>query len=70
MPHLLRAFQRAARGKRRKGDVAAFEARLADNLLQLQDELFQGIYAPGAYTHFLIHEPKRKPERSTTLLGS
>jgi RNA-directed DNA polymerase len=60
LPHLLRAFERAARGKRRKRDVAAFEARLADNLLQLRDELLHGSYRPGGYTHFFIHEPKRR----------
>lgn len=60
LPHLLHAFQRAAAGKRRKIAVAAFEFQLMDHLLKLRDELISGSYAPGAYTHFLIHEPKRR----------
>ncbi|MBY0474655.1 MAG: RNA-directed DNA polymerase [Nitrosomonas sp.] len=60
LPHLLQAFQRAASGKRRKMDVAAFEFRLMDHLLQLREELTSGCYLPGSYTHFLIHEPKRR----------
>jgi Reverse transcriptase (RNA-dependent DNA polymerase) len=60
LPHLLHAFQRAAQGKRRKIDVAAFEFQLMDRLLQLQQELLHGHYTPGPYTHFFIHEPKRR----------
>jgi len=56
----LQAFQRAAIGKRRKNDVAAFEFQLIDRLLQLREELIQGSYTPGLYTHFFIHEPKRR----------
>jgi RNA-directed DNA polymerase len=58
LPHLLRAFERAARGKRRKSDVAAFEFRLMDNLVQLRRTLLDGSYRPGRYRHFFIHEPK------------
>jgi hypothetical protein len=59
-PHLLRAYQRAASGKRRKATVAAFEFQMADRLLQLREELLRGDYVPGPYTHFFIHEPKRR----------
>ena len=37
--NLLLAYRKAARGKRGKPNVAAFEHRLEDNLCQLQDEL-------------------------------
>lgn len=60
LSHLLQAFQRAASGKRRKMDVAAFEFQLIDHLLQLHEELMHGSYTPGSYTHFYIHEPKRR----------
>ena len=60
MPHLLTAFERAVRGKRRHTSVAGFEHRLADRLLSLSEELRSGEYRPGPYTHFLIHEPKRR----------
>lgn len=56
----MQAFQRAASGKRRKVDVAAFEFQLIDHLLQLREELEEGSYTPGTYTHFFIHEPKRR----------
>lgn len=58
--NLLRAFHKAAKGKRGKAATARLEARLADELLILQDELQTGIYRPGGYTHFYIHEPKRR----------
>ena len=58
--NLLLAYRKAARGKRGRYAAAAFEYKLADNLLALQDELRRGIYQPGAYRHFTIHEPKRR----------
>jgi RNA-directed DNA polymerase len=56
--NLLLAWKQAAKGKRGKGPVAAFEVNLAENLLVLQDELVTGTYRPGGYTHFHVHEPK------------
>jgi retron-type reverse transcriptase len=58
--NLLLAYRKAARGKRGKANVAAFEHRLEDNLCQLQDELRRQIYQPGPYHSFFIHEPKRR----------
>jgi retron-type reverse transcriptase len=58
--NLTLAFQRAARGKRGLPAAAAFEHRVADHLIALRDELISQRYRPGAYTHFLIHEPKRR----------
>lgn len=58
--NLLVAHYLAARGKRSKPSVAAFEYDLEENLLQLRDELRSGAYRPGAYTSFHIHEPKRR----------
>lgn len=54
------AFRKAARGKRGHPPVAHFEFQVADQLLRLQDELRSGKYRPGGYTHFYIHEPKRR----------
>ncbi|MBP7446171.1 MAG: group II intron reverse transcriptase domain-containing protein [Zoogloea sp.] len=59
-PSLFKAYRRAAAGKRRKPGVAAFEHQLADKLLALQADLLDGSYRPGPYTHFTIHEPKRR----------
>lgn len=59
-PNLLLAYQLAASGKRGQPNVAAFEHRLEDNLLQLQAELHTRTYRPGRYVNFAIHEPKRR----------
>ncbi|MBL8528806.1 MAG: hypothetical protein JNL68_14050 [Burkholderiales bacterium] len=40
--------------------MAAFEFQAADRILELRDELLTGEYRPGPYTHFFIHEPKRR----------
>jgi len=58
--NLLLAWRKASRGKRGLPSTAAFEHRLADRLLALRDELAAGRYRPGTYTHFYIHEPKRR----------
>jgi hypothetical protein len=58
--NLLRAYRRASQGKRGIGSVAAFEYRLEDNLLQLEQELQTHSYRPGPYSSFFIHEPKRR----------
>ncbi len=58
--NLLGAAAKAARGKKGKSSVAAFEYRLSDELLMLQKELKAGYYTPAAYTHFYIHDPKRR----------
>lgn len=54
------AYQNASRGKRGRGATAAFEMLLADNLLELQNELSEQTYQPGGYTSFHIHEPKKR----------
>ena len=57
---LYAAYRRARCGKRDRVAVASFEFDLERNLLQLQDELRAHAYAPGGYTNFYIHEPKRR----------
>ena len=57
---LLAAFRAAARGRRGRPATARFEARLEDRLHELRAELRSGAYRPGHYTHFTIHEPKRR----------
>ncbi len=54
------AYQNASRGKRGRPATAAFEYKLADHLLDLQRELREQTYQPGAYHSFYIHEPKRR----------
>ncbi|MBN1485060.1 MAG: group II intron reverse transcriptase domain-containing protein [Chloroflexia bacterium] len=54
------AFRQARRGKRDRVAVASFEFDLERNLLNLQAELRDQSYQPGAYTNFYIFEPKRR----------
>lgn len=58
--NLLLAYEKAARGKRGRAPVAAFEYCLEDNLLALRAELRRKTYRPGPYESFHIHEPKRR----------
>jgi len=58
--NLLLAYKRAARGKRGRPDVARFEHRLEDRLLELRGELLHGTYRPGEYRSFFVHEPKHR----------
>lgn len=58
--NLLLAYRRASKGKRGAPVVAAFEYRLEDNLIQLQQQLAEQSYRPGSYVTFTIHEPKRR----------
>jgi len=58
--NLLSAYRKAAKGKRGHPDVAEFEYRLEENLLQLQRELGDRTYQPGAYHSFYIHDPKKR----------
>lgn len=54
------AYQNASRGKRGRGATAEFEYNLGDNLLDLETELTEKTYQPGAYSSFYIHEPKKR----------
>ncbi len=56
--NLHRSFKKAARGKRKCPDVAAFEYDLEANLLALQDDLLAETYTPGPYYNFHIFDPK------------
>jgi RNA-directed DNA polymerase len=58
--NLLLAYRKASKGKRGHADVAEFEYRLEDNLLQLQRELQDQTYQPGKYHSFYIHDPKTR----------
>lgn len=58
--NLLLAYRKASKHKRGKSSAATFEHQLADNLLVLQDDLINQTYIPGDYSHFLIHDPKKR----------
>lgn len=46
------------KGKRKKKDVQEFGLRLADNVLDLHQELRDKTYRHGGYQHFKINDPK------------
>lgn len=54
------AYRKAAKGKRGIASAARFEYQVADRLVALQADLQTKTYLPGPYTHFSIHEPKRR----------
>jgi retron-type reverse transcriptase len=57
---LLRAAEKARRGKRFRPCVAAFHYDLEHQLWALHEELAAKSYRPGAYRTFHIHEPKKR----------
>jgi RNA-directed DNA polymerase len=58
--NLWQAYRQAAKGKRGKTAVAAFELDLEANLLALQAELADRGYRPGGYHSFHIRDPKHR----------
>jgi retron-type reverse transcriptase len=52
------ALHRAARGKRKRPDVAEFLLNWEPRLIELQRQLQSGEYLPGGYRTFAVREPK------------
>lgn len=52
--NLLQAYRQAARGKRSRPDVAAFDYDLEGRLLVLRNRLRERTYRPGAYRRFRL----------------
>jgi retron-type reverse transcriptase len=58
--NLLRASEKAQRGKRFRGPVARFHFRLEPELWRLHEELAGRTYRPEGYSSFYIYEPKKR----------
>ena len=58
--NLRQAARQAQQGKRYRPNVLAFNFNLEGELLQLQTELRQKTYCPGAYKTFVIRDPKSR----------
>lgn len=58
--NLLLAFMKARKRKTKKEYVRRFEAKLRQELLQLQWELQTGIYKPSPMKTFIVHDPKTR----------
>ena len=58
--NLLRAAERARRGKRDQPNVARFDFHLENELFRFQTELKEKTYAPERYRTFTIYDPKKR----------
>jgi retron-type reverse transcriptase len=58
--NLLRAAEKASKGKRFEPAVVAFHFDLEHQLWRLHDELAARTYRPGAYRTFYLYEPKKR----------
>jgi hypothetical protein len=56
--NLLWSYQDAARGKRSRLDVAAFDFDMEGHLLTLKRQLLVGVWRPHAYRRFTVSDPK------------
>ncbi len=54
------AALKAQKGKRHRHEVAAFFARLEENLIELQNQLIWQQYQTGVYRNFYVYEPKKR----------
>lgn len=62
--NLCRAYREAARGKRDRAEVRAFEHRLEPNICEIRRELEAGAFRWGAYRRFMVRDPKRREIRA------
>ena len=58
--NLYAAYRAARKGKRWKNTVAKVEANALEAVSQIQKELRDGTYRPGAYYEFFVYEPKKR----------
>ena len=58
--NLYLAFQKACRGKQRKGEVKAFRESFDENIAGLREELLSGDVRIGQYHYFTIHDSKER----------
>lgn len=58
--NLCLAFYKAARGKRQRPDVIAFELRFSENIIRLRDQLINHRLDIGHYRYFTVYDPKQR----------
>lgn len=58
VPNLLLAWEEFLTGKRKRRDVASFQGKLMDNILDLHRSLKEKTYEHGGYQSFKISDPK------------
>lgn len=65
--NLLAAWREFVAGKRKKGDVQEFSAKLVDNVMGLRADLAAGTYRHGGYEAFKIADPKPRDIHKATV---
>jgi len=58
--NILRATQKARKGKRYKASTAYFEYNLEENIFNIINQLKSKTYKPGSYNDFYIYDPKKR----------
>jgi RNA-directed DNA polymerase len=58
--NLLKAAQKAMKGKRKRSSTAWFNVNKEFELLKIQEKLKSGDYEPGTYRCFNVYEPKER----------
>ncbi len=56
----MQAWRKASKGKRYKRTTADFAINLDEEIVTLHQELRDETYMPSGYTHFTVHDPKRR----------
>ena len=67
MDNLLGAWKEFLKGKRGKKDVQDFQYRLADNIIELRNDLVNRTYQHGGYHAFKISDPKPRDIHKATV---
>ena len=58
--NLMRAYEKARKGKSKKDSVIEFEKNLFNELNQLHDELVNCTYSPRPLRRFIVRDPKTR----------
>jgi retron-type reverse transcriptase len=58
--NLALAYRKAAKGKKKRDDIARFSMHWESNLLSLRNNLLDGSFQPGGYKIFTVHEKKTR----------
>ena len=58
--NIYEATRKAQRNKRYRNDVLKFNAKLEENIIEIQNELIWKTYEPGKYHEFYVYEPRQR----------
>lgn len=58
--YMLKAYERASKGKSKYKEIITYEMDLAHNITETLKQLYCGTYNVGKYREFVIYEPKKR----------